>query len=527
MKIYLTKFAVTTTLSLLSLSVIIKNPANACTLWIGSYGSFVRDINLVGFIPQSNLETQITDSKERKLNTANQKQIDKEDLINKIDALASAEPLKEQIEKDYNYFDTQVNNNSSKVEAELNNNSTEIINSEEINRDIEKKYSGLIENKIDLIAANKLVKGITENSIEELAENESILEPNSTANDNNQSFSKYYTAGIYLAVFGSGFLFLVPILKAFGSSEVGEFFSLFGESFSRDKIPETAIALHDRSFQKITNLATKAERIDDEKFGKKEFVLYMQLRNKVAKGVNEYQQISQSIKYLEVAITASGSYLKIEQTELRYRSRRQQAFYQFVIDNITDDIDKNTFRDRVKNKLDEILPLINSDEGSSALKTYLVEINKISQHDLGLKLLALFKKYQLADFAILRKVSDIVEQINGQDVLSDKNLMAIILDNYDILENLAPIIGIAKENVKPETFIKILQYMGLVRRYEKAFQEFQELIKVLKQWQKPYQSLKLVREQYPAHQYRVPKEFSQKIPGLNTYQKYEKYLDNY
>lgn len=256
-------------------------------------------------------------------------------------------------------------------------------------------------------------------------------------------------------------------------------------------------------------------------------MLYIQLRNKVAKGANEYQQISQSIKYLEVAIAASSSYLKIEQTELRYRSRRQQAFYQFVIDNITDDIDKNTFRDRVKNKLNEILPLINSEEGSSALKTYLVEINKISQHDLGLKLLALFKKYQLADFAILRKVSDIVEQINGQDVLLDKNLMAIILDNYDILENLAPIIGIAKENVKPETFIKILQYMGLVRRYEKAFQEFQELIKVLKQLQKPYQSLKLVREQYPAHQYRVPKEFSQKIPGLNTYQKYEKYLDDY
>lgn len=69
--------------------------------------------------------------------------------------------------------------------------------------------------------------------------------------------------------------------------------------------------------------------------------------------------------------------------------------------------------------------------------------------------------------------------------------------------------------------------MGLVRRHEKSFQEFQELIKVLKQWQKPYQSLKLIREQYPVHQYRLPKGFTQKIPGLNTYQKYEKYLDNY
>ena len=206
------------------------------------------------------------------------------------------------------------------------------------------------------------------------------------------------TGGFFLLIVGSGFFISIPILNSFSSDKKLGLFGLFGGSFGRPKVPDKAIALYDRYLKKIVNLATKAEQIDDEKFGTKEFVLYIQLRNKVARGVNEYQQIGQSIQYLEVAITASSSYLKIEQTELRYRSRKQQAFYQFVIDNITDDIDKFVFRDRVKNKLAEILPLINSEEGSSALKSYVVEINKISQHALGLKLLALFKKYQLTDF---------------------------------------------------------------------------------------------------------------------------------
>lgn len=525
---HLRKITVAAILSLLELSVSHKK-ADAATLCIGRYGSFVRDINLVGFIPQSHSVKQFIDSSNKYPIVLERSQIEKEVLITKIDALASAEPLKEQIEKDYKSFNDETDLSSSNLEEKKSSDLIGIANSEEINQNIEERYQSLIETnseKIALVTTNKLIKNLSDNSTDSQAQIKSALD-NIDTNENNDLFSKSLTAGIFLAIGSSGFLILIPILNAFNLSGNKGLFGLFGDGFGRPKVPETAIALCDRCFKKLANLATKAEQIDDEKFGKKEFVLYIQLRNKVAKGANEYQQIGQSIQYLEVAITAASSYLKIEQTELRYRSRKQQAFYQFVIDNITDDIDKNAFRDRVKNKLAEILPLVNSEQGSSALKTYVVEINKISQHDLGLRLLALFKKYQLTDFAILRKVSDIVEQINAQDVLSDKNLMIIILENYDILEKLAPIIGIAKEDVKPETFTKILQYMGLVRRHEKSFQQFKELIKVLKQWQKPYQSLKQVREQYPVHQYRVPKEFSKQIPGLNIYQKYERYLDNY
>lgn len=105
--------------------------------------------------------------------------------------------------------------------------------------------------------------------------------------------------------------------------------------------------------------------------------------------------------------------------------------------------------------------------------------------------------------------------------------MAIILTNYEVLEKLAPIIQVNEKNLNPQMFAKLLQYMGLVRRYEKAFQEFQNLIQVLRQWEKPFNSLQIIREQYPNTKYQTPKEFAEKIPGLNLYHKYQEYINSH
>ncbi|VEP17405.1 conserved hypothetical protein [Hyella patelloides LEGE 07179] len=524
MRTYRTKVTVVTAFSLLGLSINHKE-AIAANSFIDRYGSFAPDINLVDFMPKSELAKQIANPHNENLNTSEQGKIKREALIAKIDALGSAEPLKEQIEKEYNSFDNEANDSSSNLEkTEQSSDLTGIANADRINQNIEDRYDGLVETdsqKIDLFKANQLSKVPTNNFIK------SILSKSSdTSTDPQDSLPKYLTAGIYLAIFGGGCLVLVLVLNAFSSSKNQVFFGFLGNIYGKEKVPDSAITLHNRTLKQITNFAKKAEKIDDEKFGNQEFMLYVKLKKQVDKGTQEYQQICQSIKYLEVAIAAQGSYLRIEQTELRYRSRKQQAFYQFVTDNITDDVDKSAFQDRVKRKLAEVIPLVNSQEGREALQTYTTEINKVSQHDLGLKLLSLFKKYQLEDFTILRKVSDLVEQVNAQDLLEDKNLMVLILENYDVLEKLAPILQIAEKDIQPEFFAKILQYMGLVRRHEKAFQKFQELIKVLQQWQKPFNSLKIIREQYPSSEYKLPKEFSEKIPGLNIYKKYEKYLNS-
>ena len=114
---YITKFTVTTTLSLLSLGVIISNPVNACTLWVGRYGSFVRDINLVGFIPESKLREQSINSKDRKLSTVNQNRIEK-NLINK--SIDENKILKELIaferKKQFDQF-SAIHYNKSKIKT--------------------------------------------------------------------------------------------------------------------------------------------------------------------------------------------------------------------------------------------------------------------------------------------------------------------------------------------------------------------------------------------------------------------------
>ena len=127
--------------------------------------------------------------------------------------------------------------------------------------------------------------------------------------------------------------------------------------------------------------------------------------------------------------------MKIESTELRFRSRKQQEFYRFVADSLSDNIDKDEFRNKIKRKLAEIIPLLNSEQGRNALQSYLKEVNQLSQNSLGLKLLALFKKYQLADFTILRTISDIVTKLEARDLLSHKSLVVLILEHLEVFEN--------------------------------------------------------------------------------------------
>ena len=414
-----------------------------------------------------------------------------------------------------------------------------IPNADQINQNIQDRYYGLVEDdgeKVDLFTNSKLTKELIESQEQNLQEGESdqnvqqevakenlqgiiektgAIENTEVSNqEDNESPPEDIDPKFFLTIIGVGCLIALPVAT-----------TLWKSKFSKPKVPDSIIDLHKKYFRKLLNFGNKATRIDDEKFGKEEFKIYFNLRHKVEAETAGYEKIGQSIKYLEVAIAAQSSYIKLESTELRYRSRKQQAFYEFVTSNIRDEIDKDEFRTLVKKKLAEVAPLIASEEGRNALKSYLKEINKIAEHDLGLKLLALFKKYQLADFTILRKVADIVERVNAQDVISEQNLTVIVLENYDTLKKLAPIIEIAEEDISPETFTKILQFMGLITRHGTAYNKFQDLLKVLRKWQEPSESLKLLREQYSKEKYQLPEEFTASIPGQETYSKYAKYLD--
>ncbi len=315
-------------------------------------------------------------------------------------------------------------------------------------------------------------------------------------------------------------LISIPFVKGLG----GVFKSNIEEKFGKPKVPGGSVILHNRAFKEITVIGNNAEKINDEKFGNEEFKQLIMFNINVVKETEGYPELNSSVELLKAAIIAQKSFLKLESTELRYRSRKQQEFYNYVADNLVEDIDKEAFAEQVKKKQAEVLPLINTEEGKEAIDAYVKEINVLSQYSLGLKLLALFKKYELQDFSILKKVSDVVESLQAKELLSPQDLISSVLEHYEAFEKLAPILGISEAENTAKAYARVLQILGLMNRHGKSYIQFEQLVELLKRWEKTYKNIAMVRQEYTSEQYQIPQEFEADIPGINVYQKYAKYL---
>ena len=555
MKRYLKKIAISTTIYFLSIGTITTS-AQAGTLLVGKYGYLSDNLNLAkpnsrnprifnlllnnqNITPNNSQNLPVVLSNNQTIDPNNPQDLPV-DVSKKLDSLDSAEKLKEQIQDYYQIFlDESINLTSEEAKATLAKELNGLPNANQINQDLQERYQGIIEEDTEMmsmLATRKILlseesaigKEVGRNSnidVEQtmaLLQSQGLLDTLPSAEKEVITFPLPLLIGCLLIITS----ILAPVFIAVGKVLEEEVVESLQEKYGNPKVPEKAVTLHNKTYRELKTLANRASRIADEKFGSEEFLLFTRIKKQVEEGLNEYKTIGQSIRYLEVAIAAQSSFLKLESTELRFRSRKQQEFYNFVTDTISDDLDKDVFRDKVKKKLAQTIPLLNSEEGRNALQSYLKEVNEISKHDLGLKLFSLFKKHQLDDFTILRTVSDITQQLEAQDLFKLQGLTVLILENYDVFEKLAPIIGVSEEENSPETYAKMMQYMGLINRHSKAYQDFELLLKTLKKWEKPYNSLKLIREQYSPDEYRLPAQFSTEIPGFTLYEKYQKHLNN-
>ncbi|NJR44793.1 MAG: hypothetical protein HC775_02715 [Hyellaceae cyanobacterium CSU_1_1] len=316
------------------------------------------------------------------------------------------------------------------------------------------------------------------------------------------------------------FLLGKPIVK--GLSAV--FKNNYQENFGKPKVPEGSENLHARSLKEITRIGNQAEKINNEKFGNEEFLLLLRIKINMAKEAEGHQGLGNCVDLLQAGIIAQKSFLRLEQTELRYRSRKQQEFYRYVAENLEGEIDKEAFVQKIEQKKTAILPLITTEEGRDAIDAYTKELYILGQYKLGLKLLSLFKQYELKDFSVLKNVSNIVETFSNKDLAKSDDLVSPVLENYESFEKLGPIIGISAAESTPKAYARILQVIGLTNRHGKAYLEFDQLVQLLKKWETLYKAIALVRQEYTEDKYSVPAEFKQDIPGWNTYQKYAEYL---
>jgi hypothetical protein len=549
-----------TVISMLSLVITLKTPkVDAAVLFVGKYGFLNQKLMLISLIQrQQVLGSLLQGNKtlisvtEQSSNSLVQKQFAatakdselQQSLSKSVNNLQSAEKLNEQI-KDYSptFVDKPLSSQLSKAAGTSK--------ADKINQDIQERTQGLVEGdeKISLVEAQKILKS-TDNEIgaefnagdldnidkEPLEQTVAVLQSQGVAGnildvDNGSvDFPKPIFLVILLLTSSPIILMFVALGVSFTEAINEGFLDDLKDKFGKPKVPEGSVFLHNRSFTKISDIALKAVKINDEKFGTEEFLFYVKIKHNIRKGGEEYQQLNNRVELLRAAILAQKSFLRLEQTELRYRSRKQQEFYRFVADNISDssdNIDKQAFNNKVKKKQAEILPLITTEEGRAALDSYVKEINVISQYDLGLKLLALFKQYELADFSILKTVSDIVETLQAKDLLTAKNLVSLVIENYEVFEKLSPILSISKAESSPAVYARILQIIGLIERHADAYIKFGQLVELLKKWDKLHQSIAMVRQAYTSDKYTIPQEFKEKIPGLNVYQKYGKYLIDY
>ncbi len=236
------------------------------------------------------------------------------------------------------------------------------------------------------------------------------------------------------------------------------FFALFSK---REDVSESKVFLHNWAMSEIRILGKSAELIDNEKFGKEEFLIFVKIKYKLSKNMGECAGLDESVKLLQLAIDAKDSFITIDQTEFRYRGGKQQDFYLFTDQLLLDYGDTTNFRQTIQVKLADTIPTVKTEEGRTALQNYSQHLDRLSEHQLGLRLLSLFKAYHLADYSILRRISDLIQGLDKYDLCTYTPIINLVKANYSDFEKLQKIINLPSSKSNPETYALMSQVIAL------------------------------------------------------------------
>jgi hypothetical protein len=349
------------------------------------------------------------------------------------------------------------------------------------------------------------------------SQSNAVTETNSsgTSTANNSSVPVISTP-VMIGIVTVGSLAIVAVLLFFLKARS----SIKGDQQSKQLVSENDQMLHQRNFEKITQIANQTKKRNLDEFSSPEFMAFSKIKGSIAKSIDGYTNLDQLVASLEVAIATQKSYSRIDSTEIRYRSSSQQQLYDFIDSLLNEEFDAARFKVQIEQKFQEILPLLKSDEGRLSLEAYTQEFIKIADNLLGVKLIRLFKTHQLDEFAALQNVANIISKLDTEDLSHPDNLGSLVAAKSDAFAKSGQIIGIEDRDDQSSTYTKMLQYMGLKSRYEDTYKSFQTLLSLLKQSDAHYKTISNIRSKYPAQSYQLPSEFTAELPGFALYQKY-------
>jgi hypothetical protein len=355
--------------------------------------------------------------------------------------------------------------------------------------------------------------------------------PTSTtpSNPNTPDTSPLIGAAPILAVVAGG-LFLLSV------AYVVKNFKKFSQNSSnkmvqrllKEQVPENDIRQHRRDLTNLKYLVQKAEGLDSEKFQNNEFSMFSKIKSYIAHNVYEYADLNAVVDMLNVAINAQKSFAAIYQVESQFHSKSQQEFYDYVNNVLNrEGLDRQELKKKVLRKAEIVCGELKTEEGRAAIATYASEVVKVSENDFGIELLRLFKKNHLSDYSIIGKIGESIDRLDGANLVDLDGLMLMVLEKSNAFEKIGAVLDLKEEANSPDTHRKVLQFIGLKKRYQASYAKFQDLLATVKEFHRYYQSITLIREKYPAKTYRIPVEFTIELPGLKLYKKYMAMQDNY
>lgn len=294
-----------------------------------------------------------------------------------------------------------------------------------------------------------------------------------------------------------------------------------------EQIPEEVIEHHKQVMSELKILTPIARALDNPKFVEPEFIAFFNITNLFAQEIGEYEGLRNYVALFRVAVEAKNTFLKIEQIELSHRSTKQQELYNFVLHKLGEKINSETFIKILNIEKEKILQGVKTEEGKFAVNSYVETLETIARQDeLGLKLLYLFKKYNLEDFSLLKTVSDMIDYLVGKSLQNFEEIVLFVRVNRDKFIQLSNIIEIPPEKTTDEDFARMFQYIALKRKYQEIYVQFQRLLELLVVWNDFYQTAKDIRNHYPNTEFDHPPEFEKTIPGEDLYFRYQNVLKN-
>lgn len=294
-------------------------------------------------------------------------------------------------------------------------------------------------------------------------------------------------------------------------------------SLNRQEIPELALSLHDTELEELNKISPTMKMLDNEQYND-EFLLYMKIKNKVENNLDEYKSLQTFIKIFTFITKHINYFRVVKRIELDFRGKTQVELYDFVEQQLNLISDPKLFNDIVIEEIDKLLKVIRNEPTKQALLSYKNALDMVTKDEIGLNLLILFKKYNIVDYSIFNIINTVLQKLQKQNLEALKGLVLIVKVHYDELEKLGQLIGIPKSDNQVIAYAKILQYIALSSRYDSLIYRFNQLLEILNNWNKHYQTLMEIREEYPSYKYKVSDSFTESIPGESIYLKYKELL---